>query len=102
MSIDSLDSLTIDKSRNFSPRRNNSTRTRLTVMLIATLIGAAVIFFLFRNRSVTIETATVSLYYPTQSFTLLNSSGYVVAQRKAAVASKTTGRMEWIGVEEGS
>jgi RND family efflux transporter MFP subunit len=49
-----------------------------------------------------VETTIVSQVYPTQSFTLLNASGYVVAQRKAAVASKTTGRLEWIGVEEGS
>src|SRR6185369_6464331 len=39
---------------------------------------------------------------PSHSFTLLNASGYVVAQRKAAVASKITGRLEWLGVEEGS
>jgi RND family efflux transporter MFP subunit len=44
----------------------------------------------------------VSQVYPTQTFTLLNASGYVVAQRKAAVAAKTTGRLEWLGVEEGS
>jgi RND family efflux transporter MFP subunit len=51
---------------------------------------------------VQIETATVSQVYPTQTFTLLNASGYVVAQRKAAVAAKITGRLEWIGVQEGS
>jgi RND family efflux transporter MFP subunit len=51
---------------------------------------------------VEVETATVSQVYPTQTFTLLNASGYVVAQRKAAVASKATGRLEWLGVEEGS
>jgi len=37
-----------------------------------------------------------------QGFTQLNASGYVVAQRKAAVASKATGRLDWLGVEEGS
>jgi RND family efflux transporter MFP subunit len=52
--------------------------------------------------AVEVETATVSLVYPSQTFTLLNASGYVVAQRKAAVASKATGRLEWLGVEEGS
>ena len=51
---------------------------------------------------VEVETATVSQLYPSQAFTLLNASGYVVAQRKAAVASKTTGRLEWLGVEEGN
>ncbi|HEY4743985.1 MAG TPA: efflux RND transporter periplasmic adaptor subunit [Desulfuromonadaceae bacterium] len=51
---------------------------------------------------VEVDTVTVSLVYPSQSFTLLNASGYVVAQRKSAVAAKTTGRLIWLGVEEGS
>ncbi len=101
MSTDKLDSLTIDKSRQFAPRRKNSSRTRVAVILAVVLVIACALF-IFTNRSVTIETTSVSLLYPTQSFTLLNASGYVVAQRKAAVASKTTGRLEWIGVEEGS
>jgi RND family efflux transporter MFP subunit len=49
-----------------------------------------------------VETAVVSRVFPSQSFTQLNDCGYVVAQRKAAVASKATGRLEWLGVEEGS
>ena len=40
-----------------------------------------------------VEVATVSQTYPSQSFTLLNASGYVVAQRKAAVASKITSQL---------
>jgi RND family efflux transporter MFP subunit len=40
--------------------------------------------------------------YPSQTFTLLNASGYVVAQRRAAVASKVTGLLVSITVEEGS
>ena len=54
------------------------------------------------SRVVEIETATVTLQYPSSSITLLNASGYVVAQRKAALAAKATGRLEWLGVEEGS
>ena len=49
-----------------------------------------------------VTVATVSRVYPSQTFTALNASGYVVAQRKAAVASKGTGRLVWLGVEEGS
>ncbi len=45
--------------------------------------------------------ATVSQTYPSQSLSLLNASGYVVAQRKAAVASKVTGRLVEVLVEEG-
>ncbi len=62
----------------------------------------AVVFLFAANPSVEVETAVVSRTFPSQSFTLLNASGYVVAQRKAAVASKATGRLEWLGVEEGS
>lgn len=102
MTVDPLETLTIDKSRFSPPPRKGGNRTRLVIVLIVAVIAATAAFTMFRNRAVTIETSSVSLFFPTQSFTLLNSSGYVVAQRKAAVASKTTGRLEWIGVEEGS
>jgi RND family efflux transporter MFP subunit len=100
MSADSLDGLTIHRT---AAAAKKNTRWRFRSFLIAAIvlfIVAAIIFI--RSRSVSVETTSVSQVYPTQSFTLLNASGYVVAQRKAAVASKTTGRLEWIGVEEGS
>ena len=102
MTAESLDALTIDKNRQMAPRRKNASRSRMIALVIAALAAGAVILFTIHNHAVTIETTSVSLLYPTQSFTLLNASGYVVAQRKAAVAAKTTGRLEWLGVEEGS
>jgi RND family efflux transporter MFP subunit len=39
---------------------------------------------------------------PTQASAVLNASGYVVAQRKAEVASKGTGKLEKLYVEEGT
>lgn len=67
------------------------------------LVVAGITFWLFaRNAPVNVETTTVSQAYPSQAYTLLNATGYVVAQRKAAVASKATGRLEWLGVREGS
>ncbi len=79
-------------------------RRRLLVWLAAALL------LLFAVMAVTgvlsprveVETTTVSQIYPSLTFTLLNASGYVVAQRKAAVAPKTTATLEWLGVEEGS
>ena len=102
MTTDAINKLAIDKTRLTSSRRGTSKRIRLAVIatLVAAVIAGALLFI--RSRSVTVETTAVVRFFPTQSFTLLNSSGYVVAQRKAAVASKTTGRLEWIGVEEGS
>jgi RND family efflux transporter MFP subunit len=49
-----------------------------------------------------VETATVTTAYPTQSIAVLNATGHVVAWRKAAVSTKATGRLEWLGVEEGT
>jgi RND family efflux transporter MFP subunit len=49
-----------------------------------------------------VTVTVVSRLYPAQAYTVLNASGYVVAQRKAAVSSKSTGRLVYLGVEEGS
>jgi RND family efflux transporter MFP subunit len=72
----------------------------LTGVVLLLLVILAVRLLAF--GTIVIETATVTNVYPSQAFTLLNASGYVVAQRKAAVASKTTARLEWLGVQEGS
>ena len=71
------------------------------------MVVRALIVFLYSSGIFTsvinVEVTSVSQAYPfLDSFTLLNASGYVVAQRKAAVASKLTGRLVSISVEEGS
>ncbi|MDQ7785833.1 MAG: efflux RND transporter periplasmic adaptor subunit [Desulfomonilaceae bacterium] len=48
-----------------------------------------------------VRTAKVVTMFPSRALTVLNASGYVVAQRKAAVSSKATGRLEKLFVEEG-
>ena len=47
------------------------------------------------------EFATVAAAYPSTSISVLNATGRVVAQRRASVSSKGTGRLEWLGVQEG-
>lgn len=102
MATDTLDKLTINKARQSAPERFGRKRIRMVIIIVLTVSLIVAALLLLSGRQVAIETASVTQFYPTQSFTLLNSSGYVVAQRKAAVASKSTGRLEWIGVEEGS
>jgi HlyD family secretion protein len=48
-----------------------------------------------------VQLVTVSLTSPAQANAVLTASGYVVARRKAAVASKGTGTLVFLGVEEG-
>lgn len=49
----------------------------------------------------TVSVATVSRVSPAQGLSVLGATGYVVAQRKAAVSSKGTGRLAYLGVEAG-
>ncbi len=98
-----LSKLRIDRK----PGAANAERKRWTRPLVyAVILGAIAIgAFLFYQRArsvIAVEATNVVSAYPSQGFTALNATGYVVAQRKAAVASKATGRLEWLGVEEGS
>jgi RND family efflux transporter MFP subunit len=97
-----LEKLRIEKSA-LRPQRRK--RKRLVWGgLIAVLLGAAAVLYRqgLLTPTVEVQTAVVQNIYPSQTFTLLNASGYVVADRKSAVASKVTGRLVFLGVEEGS
>jgi HlyD family secretion protein len=66
--------------------------------------GAAVALFAARGSfggAVEVHLTPAALVSPSQADAVLVASGYVVAQRKAAVASKGTGRLVYLGVVEG-
>jgi RND family efflux transporter MFP subunit len=63
---------------------------------------AGIIWFKLNPGPASVQTTAVVTTYPSQQYVILNATGYVVAQRKAAIASKATGRLEWLGVAEGS
>jgi RND family efflux transporter MFP subunit len=73
----------------------------LWVGALIVMAGGAAVWY-GQQGAIPVEVAAVTQAYPSQAHTLLNATGYVVAQRKAAVASKATGRLEWLGVREGS
>lgn len=87
-------------------RRKRGLRRRKGVLMYwaaGALLFLVAAFFGFKIAGVEeVRAGTVALTYPSQAITALNASGYVVAERKAALASKTTGRLVWLGVEEGS
>jgi len=81
-------------------------RSRAGVFLYlagALVIVAAVVFFLrtLGAEPEPVETTLVSYVSPTEDRTLLTASGYIVAQRKAALASKATGRIVALYFREG-
>lgn len=67
------------------------------------LAGALVLLAwrLMVPAAVPVQVTKVISAWPSQQYTLLDATGYVIARRKAAVASKGTGRVEWLGVSEG-
>jgi HlyD family secretion protein len=54
-----------------------------------------------RGRPVRVEVGTVAAAYPSQAIAILSSTGHVSAATHASVSSKGTGRLEWLGVQEG-
>ncbi len=56
----------------------------------------------FFASALPVQVTTVTRVYPSQTIADFNASGYVVAQRRASVASKGTGRLERLAVQEGS
>lgn len=102
MPSEDLSRLQIDRgAKSFGPRR----RSRWMKWVIAgAFVAAAVAFGIYRSATapITVETATITSAYPSQGFTVLNATGRVVAWRKAAISTKATGRLEWLGVQEGT
>jgi RND family efflux transporter MFP subunit len=99
-----LASLKIDRSfqRGNSPRKSRAKRKILVGLVVALVLAAAIIFLKeLLNPAVEVQLATAALTSPSQNNTVLTASGYVVARRKAAVASKGTGRLVLLNVEEG-
>jgi HlyD family secretion protein len=99
-----LSSLRIDRSSHpgNAPRRRRSVGKWMTwalVIVAAVVIGSVVKRWL--NPGIEVQLATVTLTSPAQAAAVLTASGYVVARRKAAVASKGTGTLVYLAVEEG-
>ena len=96
-----LSKLTIarDQKAFTSKKRGRKKWWIIAGILLATLI----LFVVLRGGGTTqVEAGVVSNAYPAQAITALNATGRVTAQRKAAVSTKATGRLEFLGVQEGS
>ncbi len=102
MPDEDLAKLKIDKSRAAFTRPGRRKKgvyiAAGAVLLVLVILAFTGIF----SPAVRVDAVSVQQFYPAQSFTLLNASGYVVPQRKAAVASKITARLQELYVEEGN
>jgi HlyD family secretion protein len=97
-----LSSLKIERDKeNYAGVKNKKTLIWITIVILVivalVILGTSRIF----SSSIEVKLTTATLQSPAQSDAILTASGYVVAQRKAAVASKGTGRLVYLGVLEG-
>jgi multidrug efflux pump subunit AcrA (membrane-fusion protein) len=74
----------------------------LSIAAIALIVVGGAAWYATRPRATIVATTPVVTVYPSREFALLDVIGYVVAPRKAAISSKVAGRLEWLGVSEGS
>ena len=99
VATDNLSRLKIDRSLAPVQRRR---RAWWWIVAIAIAVIGAGAWFALQPRPVAVQTTPIVTAYPSQQFVVLNAAGYVVAQRKAAISSKASGRLEWLGVAEGT
>jgi RND family efflux transporter MFP subunit len=95
-----LSRLRID--RELAPIRRRRRRKWIGLAIVLVLVAAAAAWYAVQPHAQVVATTPVITTYPSQQYVVLNATGYVVAQRKAAISSKATGRLEWLGVAEGS
>ncbi|NWF49276.1 MAG: efflux RND transporter periplasmic adaptor subunit [Ignavibacteriaceae bacterium] len=96
-----LSSLRIDRS---NKEDLNPGRKKLFVGIVIIFILLVAIYLIYNfvfSSSVSVKLTTAVLQKPGQTASSLTASGYVVAQRKASIASKGTGRLVYLGVVEG-
>jgi RND family efflux transporter MFP subunit len=100
---DSLSRLSIDRSAPPSALRRRRPLWKLwwVWLLALAVVGAIAAVASQRGRATPVEIGAVTAAWPSQSIAVLNATGRVVAARRASVSSKGTGRLEWLGVQEG-
>lgn len=79
--------------------QSSNTKWIIIAIILCCVIGGG--YFLMNTTSVEVETMQVFTSQSSSSETILTGQGYVVAQRKAAISSKATGRLDALYVIEG-
>lgn len=100
----SLASLRINRDEPLTAANSGPKKSRTllwTGLLVAALAAVGYVLFGSSASTIEVQTGTVQRLAPASAQSLLTATGYVVAQRSAAVASKGTGRLEELRVEEG-
>lgn len=101
MATPDLSKLTISRDQKaFSGKKSGRKKSWIIAALV--VVSGGVFMAMRGGGTQQVESGIVASAYPSQAITALNATGRVSAQRKAAVSTKATGRLEFLGVQEGS
>ena len=95
-----LTSLRIDRSNKEEIKSSKKNIYIIAGIILFLIVGYFIISSFF-GSSIEVKLTNAVLQKPGQTTASLNASGYIVAQRKAAIASKGTGRLIFLNVVEG-
>ncbi len=84
-----------------TPQSGANTKLIITGIIVVALVVGFILVRPMFDPVIEVQLAAVTYASPSQAQAVLTASGYIVAQRKAAVASKATGRLVYLGVVEG-
>ncbi len=100
-----LSALQIDRQSRVDEHEGKSHRHWVVLAFLALILLLAAGGYVFAKNyfgsAVPVKVTTVRALDASQGEVSLSASGYVVAQVKASIASKGTGRIEYLGVVEG-
>jgi len=104
MDPDKISKLKISEEQKFTPGSGRGRKLLWPALVVVLIVAGLTLAHRsgFLSSSLEVRATSVGWVYPSQVITEFNASGYVVAQRKAAVASKGTGRLSSVEVQEGS
>ena len=102
MSTTDLSKLTISRDQKTFSGKKTGRWKWLIIAVVIVVVGGAAVALRGGGGAQQVESGIVASAYPSQAITALNATGRVSAQRKAAVSTKATGRLEFLGVQEGS
>lgn len=102
-SAELLKELRIDRGKAPPPPSRKGLWITLVVLVVLALLAAIAWWMLGRAKPVPVRTATVVAMGSggSQSASVLDATGYVVARRIATVSAQITGRVEEVMIEEG-
>jgi HlyD family secretion protein len=100
-----LEGLRISRTPQPEPKKRSVVAWLAIAAVVAIGVVTAIVADMLRNRAPVVQVTRVMVAQSPpgeDSDVVLNATGYIIAHHQIQVASKVSGKVAWIGVEEGS